>query len=321
MSIDELDRYRGCLLGLAAGDALGTTLEFRTPGSFEPIDDMVGGGPFGLEPGMWTDDTSMALCLAVSLLESKGFDPEDQMRRYVRWYQEGYMSSTGACFDIGNTVREALDNFIETGQAYSRSTHAYSAGNGSLMRLAPVPMFFAQYPEDAIAFSANSSRTTHGAPEAIDACRYFGGLLVGALNGEDKGTLLRDHYCPTPGYWERHPLADKIAEAAAGSFKRKGPPEVRGTGYVVESLEAALWAFHNSRGFREGALMAANLGDDADTTAAIYGQIAGAHYGVESIPYEWLSKLAKLTQITKLANNLLWQHWGWFLSLKEPQRQ
>ena len=127
---------------------------------------------------MWTDDTSMALCLAESLIECGEFDPEDQMHRYVRWYREDHLSSNGYCFDIGNTVREALQRFIETGQAYAGATHAFSAGNGSLMRLGPVPMYFAQNTEDAIALSGNSSRTTHGAPEAIDACRYFGGLLV-----------------------------------------------------------------------------------------------------------------------------------------------
>ena len=304
MNTTEIDRYRGCLLGLAAGDALGTTLEFKRPGSFRPIDDMIGGGPFRLEPGMWTDDTSMALCLAESLIERQEFDPEDQMGRYVRWYQEGHLSSNGYCFDIGNTVREALQRFIETGEAYAGSTAPFSAGNGSLMRLAPVPVYFAQREEDAIALCANSSRTTHGALEAVDACRYFGGLLVGALNGEDKETLLGDHYCPTPGYWTHRPLADKIAEIAGGSFRRKSPPEIRGTGYVVDSLEAALWAFHNSQSFRDGALMAVNLGDDADTTAAIYGQIAGAYHGAEAIPSGWRSKLAHVELITRMADNL-----------------
>ena len=307
MSKEEIDRYRGCLLGLATGDALGTTLEFKTPGSFSPIDDMVGGGPFRLAPGMWTDDTSMALCLAESLIERQEFDPEDQMRRYVLWFEEGHLSSNGYCFDIGNTTRAALMRFIETGEAYAGSTYPFSAGNGSLMRLAPVPMYFAQRPEDAIAISANSSRTTHGAPEAVDACRYFSGLLVGALNGEAKDVLLGDHYCPTPGYWSHRPLADKIAEVANGSFKRRNPPEIRGTGYVVQSLEAALWAFHNSQDFREGALMAANLGDDADTTAAIYGQIAGAYHGAESIPSEWRSKLMHVELITSMADSLYWQ--------------
>ena len=300
----EMDRYRGCLLGLAAGDALGTSLEFRAPGSFRPIDDMVGGGPFGLDPGMWTDDTSMALCLAESLLEMQEFDPQDQMRRYVSWYREGHLSSNGYCFDIGNTVQEALVNFIETGEAYAGSIDPFSAGNGSLMRLAPVPMYFAQHPEDAIDLSGISSKTTHGALEAVDACRYFGGLLVGALNGESKETLLGGSYCPIPGYWTRSPLAGRIAEIAGGSFKRKGPPDIRGTGYVVDSLEAALWAFHGSLSFREGALMAANLGDDADTTAAIFGQLAGAHYGAKAIPSGWRNKLVDVELITCMADNL-----------------
>ena len=139
-NVEKIYRYRGCLLGLVVCDALGTTLEFKTPGSFQPIDDMTGGGPFDLAPGMWTNDTSMALCLAESLIEKKGFDPEDQMRRYVRWYREGHLSSNGYCFDIGITVREALLHFDETGEAYAGSEDPYSAGNGSLMRLGPVPM-------------------------------------------------------------------------------------------------------------------------------------------------------------------------------------
>ena len=139
--VDE-GRYRGCLLGLAIGDALGTTLEFTPPGQFEPISDMVGGGPFGLKPGQWTDDTSMALCLAESLIECDGFDARDQAQRYVRWYREGHWSSTGMCFDIGNCTRKALERFEETGDAFSGGTDEHDAGNGSIMRLAPVPLFY-----------------------------------------------------------------------------------------------------------------------------------------------------------------------------------
>ncbi len=298
------ERFRGCLLGLAAGDALGTTLEFKTPGTFEPINDMVGDGPFGLEPGQWTDDTSMALCLAASLIESGEFDPMDQMRRYVRWRDEGYLSSTGDCFDIGNTIASALRSFSRDGDPYAGPSESFSAGNGSLMRLAPVPMYFAGDAAEAIAMSANSSRTTHGAKEAIDACRYFAGLLVGALDGVDKETLLSPRYCPAESPWERSSLAEKIAKVADGSFKHREPPTIRGTGYVVESMEAALWAFHKSQDFREGALPAANLGDDADTTAAIYGQIAGAHYGAEAIPGEWRELLTMAAEITSMADNL-----------------
>jgi ADP-ribosylglycohydrolase len=304
MSVLDVNRYRGCLMGLAVGDALGTTLEFRPPGTFEPISDMVGGGPFGLEAGQWTDDTSMALCLAESLIEKQGFDPVDQMERYVRWYREGHLSSTGRCFDIGNTIRGALLKFEETREPYCGSTDSYSAGNGSIMRLAPVPMFFANKPIEAIERAAESSRTTHGAQTAVDACRYLAALIVGALNGAEKNELLAAHYCPEPGYWKGHPLCSEINEIAAGFFKEKNPPAIKGSGYVVKSLEAALWAFFQGNDFKEGALLAVNLGDDADTTGAVYGQIAGAFYGLEGILQEWREKIALSELILQFADQL-----------------
>jgi ADP-ribosylglycohydrolase len=302
----DVDRYLGCLLGLAAGDALGTTLEFKSPGTFEPITDMVGGGPFHLEAGRWTDDTSMALCLAESLNECGGFDARDQMERYVRWWREGHLSPTGHCFDIGGTVSTALGKFLSYGDPYAGSTHPRSAGNGSLMRLAPVPMYYAADPGQAIERSAESSRTTHGAPTCIHACRYMGALIVGALTGAPKAELLSKRYVP-PGaddVWDREPLCEEIDAIAAGSFKEKDPPEIRGKGYVVDSLEAALWAFHRSDSFEAGALAAVNLGDDADTTGAVYGQLAGAFYGVGRIPDRWLDKLAMRTLIEEYAVRL-----------------
>ncbi len=304
--MNSYDRFLGCLLGLATGDALGTTLEFCPPGSFQPLNDMVGGGPFQLEPGQWTDDTSMALCLAESLVESGGFDPRDQMERYLNWYHDGYLSSTGRCFDIGGTVRSALYRYEKTGDPYCGSEDPWSAGNGSLMRLAPVVMFYANDAEQALLQAEASSRTTHAARAAVDACIYFGGILLGALQGVDKEILLEDRYCPLPGYWSRHPLVPEIEEIARGSFKERQPPQIKGSGYVVRSLEAALWAFYRSRSFRDGALLAVNLGDDADTTGAIFGQIGGAYYGKDDIPVEWRKKLAQRELIERLAKDL-WQ--------------
>ena len=298
------EQSRGALLGLAVGDALGVALEFQPPGSFEPLTDMIGGGPFGLEPGEWTDDTSMALCLAESLLQCNGFDPFDQLRRYVRWYREGHHSSTGRCFDIGNTVRGALERFERTGDPWSGSTDPNAAGNGSLMRLAPIPLFFASDPPLAIRIAAGSSRTTHGAPEAVDACRYFAGLLLGTLQGRSKEEILAPGFTPVPGGWDADPLSPAIADIAAGSFRRKDPPAIQGTGYVVRTLEAALWAFAKSASFEHGALLAVNLGDDADTTGAIFGQIAGAHYGVDGIPRHWTVKLARRDVIEDMARRL-----------------
>ncbi|MFB2896018.1 ADP-ribosylglycohydrolase family protein [Aerosakkonemataceae cyanobacterium BLCC-F50] len=302
--MEKITRYRGCLLGLAVGDAVGTTLEFKPPGTFTPINDMVGDGPFGLIPGQWTDDTSMALCLAESLIEKKGFDSVHQLQKYLQWYRQGHLSSTGECFDIGNTVQQALRRFEDTGEPFCGSTDPRSAGNGSIMRLAPVPLFYAANFEDAIAKSKDSSRTTHGAATAVDACRYLAALIVGAINGISKEKLLETRYSPIPNYWENHPLVAEIDEIATGSFKHRQPPEIKGTGYVVKSLEAALWAFDRSNSFAEGCLLAVNLGDDADTTGAVYGQLAGAFYGEEGIPKSWREKLAKHDLIVSMAEQI-----------------
>jgi len=297
-------RYEGCLLGLAAGDALGTTVEFKAPGTFEPMTDIVGGGPFHLKRGAWTDDTSMALCLAESLIECRSFDADDQMERYIRWWREGHLSSTGFCFDIGGTTAQALQNFIRTEDPFAGSTSVRAAGNGSLMRLAPVPLFFAADPDLAVRMSGESSRTTHGAVTCLDACRYYGGLIVGAANGVSKEELLAPHFTPVQGLWEREPLCAEIAEVAAGSFLHKEPPAIVGSGYVVKSLEAALWAFSRSTSFQDGCLLAVNLGYDADTTAAIYGQLAGAYYGIEGIPERWRECLMQGDRIREFSNKL-----------------
>lgn len=299
-----LDRFLGCLVGLATGDALGTTLEFRSPGSFKQIDDIIGGGPFNLQPGQWTDDTSMALCLAESLLTSEGFDPLDQSERYVNWMKNGHLSSNGFCFDIGNTVSGALHKFMASKEPFSGPAGDYDAGNGSIMRLAPVPMYFANQPEQAIHLSGESSRTTHQARACIDACRYMGGILVSLLNGVSKEEVLSPGFHTTMGIWPEGELCQEIAEIAAGSFKTRQPPLISGSGYVVRSLEAALWAFHHSSGFREGALLAANLGNDADTTGAIFGQFAGACYGIEGIPADWRKKISHFDLICDFATQL-----------------
>jgi ADP-ribosyl-[dinitrogen reductase] hydrolase len=299
-------RFRGAFIGLAIGDAVGTTLEFCDPGTFQPIDDMIGGGPFRLPVGAWTDDTSMALCLAESLITQKGFDPLHQLETYCRWWRTGHLSSTGTCFDIGLTTRSALRRFEQSNQPYCGDTDPWSSGNGSIMRLAPVPMFFSNRPEEAIRYSADSSRTTHGSEECVDACRYFGGLIVGAIHGRTKEELLDYRFSPMGDEWKSSPLSSRIGEIASGSFKRKEPPEIEGSGYVVKSLEAALWAFHRTSNFREGLLLAVNLGNDADTTGAVYGQIAGAFYGVDGIPPEWREKLARKEEMEGLIDGL----WG-----------
>ena len=295
--METKDRFRGCLLGLAVGDAVGTTLEFKSPGSFKLIHDMVGGGPFRLRPGEWTDDTSMALCLATSLLEKNGFDPKDQMDRYCRWWKEGYLSSNGTCFDIGTTVSAALRRYGQTGDPIAGSTNPRSAGNGSIMRLAPVPMFYYPNLAAAIRYSGESSRTTHGAAECIDACRLLAGIICRALFGASKEDVLFGEAGSSRG-------EPKITMIARGDYRNKSESTIHGTGYVVESLEAALWCFLQTDTFEAAILKATNLGDDTDTTAAICGQVAGAYYGESGIPQKWLKKLAMRQEITQLADRL-----------------
>ena len=290
-------RARGCLLGLAVGDAVGTTVEFKPPGTFQPLHDMVGGGPFGLKPGQWTDDTSMALCLGYSLAECNGFDAHDQMTRYVRWWKDGYLSSTGVCFDIGVTVAGALHRFQQTGDPFAGSTDPHKAGNGCIMRLAPVPIFY--YPDIDVAAhqAAESSRTTHAAAECLDASRLFARILVRALRGDDKPTVLL-------GDSEDFTGAPKIEAIARGDYRSKSKTQIHGSGYVVDCLEAALWCFDRTDSFADAVLLAANLGDDADTTAAVCGQVAGAFYGETSIPAAWRAHLTMREEIVALADRL-----------------
>ena len=295
----RLDRARGALLGLAVGDAVGTTVEFKPRGSFAPLTDMVGGGPFGLLPGQWTDDTSMALCLAASLLDN-GFDLHDQMQRYVRWHDEGYMSSNGRCFDIGMATSSALERFRRTGNPVAGSRSPDSAGNGSIMRLAPVPIHYLDTPELAIEKSAAQSTTTHQAPECLGACRLLAEVLVRALQVKSKDEVL----APS----QRTGLTSgALKSIVQGDYKTKAEDQIKGSGYVVRSLEAALWCFWQTDSFEACVLRAANLGDDADTTAAVAGQLAGAFYGESGIPAQWLGKLAMARDIGQWAEQLVLQ--------------
>lgn len=296
-----LDRYRGALLGLACGDAVGTTAEFQPRGSFAPLTDMVGGGPFSLPAGKWTDDTSMALCLAESLLNRGGCDPQDQMTRYANWYQWGYWSSTGNCFDIGMATRAAIQRFLLTGDPLAGSADPHQAGNGSLMRLAPVPMFFGADEALLQSMAELSSRTTHAAPECLQACRLFAVALGRALRGLPRPQVLDLADVPVD--------SPRLRAIASGAYAGLPRERISGSGYVVDSLEAALWCYARHDDVESVVLAAANLGDDADTTAAIAGQLAGATWGRATIPAHWLQRLHLAGDIDGLAQ-ALWQAAG-----------
>lgn len=290
------NRALGAMIGLAVGDAVGTTLEFKPRDTYPLLTDMIGGGPFKLEAGQWTDDTSMALALMDSLIEKPGLDEADLMERFVRWHEQGEYSSTGKCFDIGITTRQALVRWKQTANPVAGSTAPDTAGNGSLMRLAPVAIRWWRDREALRDLAARQSRTTHAAPEAVDACIAYAELLADAIEGRTRREVLRDR---------KNGYAGAIADIMAGSWRGKPRKAIKASGYVAHSLEAALWCVGRTGSFEEAVLLAANLGEDADTTAAITGQLAGALYGLAGIPRCWRDTLAWEAKIVEKAGQLL----------------
>lgn len=290
------DRFIGSLLGLAVGDALGAPVEFKDRGSFPEIKIMQSGGPFNLEKGQWTDDTSLALCLAESLIESRGFDPIDQMKRYIRWYKEGYWSCTGHCFDIGNTTKKTIEKFIENQKIYGGSL-TDPATNGSLMRLAPIVLAFYPDLKKILEYAGLSSRVTHEPLECQESCKLLSFFIFHALNGKSKDEMLKEK-CKELNFTSR------ISEIYEQKYLKKSYQEISGKGEAYLSLEAALWCFYHTDSFQAALIKAVNLGDDTDTTAAIVGQLAGAYYSVQGIPKEYLQELWRRDDIEKMGNDI-----------------
>jgi len=292
---DVRDRAMGALLGLAVGDALGTTLEFRSRDEGARLVDITGGGPFQLRSGCWTDDTAMALALADSLLESESLDCRDLMDRFVAWWRNGEYSCTGHCFDIGITTRIALERYRQTRDSLAGSTDPNTAGNGSLMRLGPVALRFWNDRDGLDHAAAQQSRTTHAAEEAVDGCRAFADLLADAISGKPRRDVL------APRSFDGAPA---IARIVRGSWRGRARQDIRSSGYVVHTLEAAIWSVARTANFRNAVLLAANLADDADTVAAVTGQLAGAIYGLSGIPKQWVDRIAWRDRLLETAQNL-----------------
>lgn len=292
---DLQDRLIGSLVGLAVGDAVGTTVEFKPRGTFPLHTDMTGGGPFRLKAGYWTDDTSMALCLAESLLFEPSLDPDDLLTKFCKWYNDGYNSPTGKCFDIGNTTVTALEKYQYSGSIKNNSA-SYHAGNGSIMRLAPVPIMYHRDPVVSAKISANQSQTTHASDATIAACELLSDILINCYTATDKLDILNVEI--------KHRWPTEVSNIITENVKDKTESQIRSTGYVIHTLEAAVWCFLNTNNFRDAIITAVNLGDDADTVGAVTGQIAGAYYGESGIPQEWKDKLYDYDRIRNIAIRL-----------------
>lgn len=288
------DNALGALVGLAVGDAVGTTLEFKSRDS-EHVSDMQGGGPFILNAGEWTDDTSMALCVAETYLAENRMNTDTLRKFLLRWYQTGENSSNGRCFDIGNTTRFALEQYLHVGPSWYGNTEKHTAGNAGLVRQAPVSIFRRKSLRAIYFESQAQSSATHGAVESIDACQFLGLILHHLINGHQKEEAFSPHVFP---------LCARVMIINAGEYKHKARHQIRSSGYVIDTLEAAMWAVWNTDNFRDAILLATNLADDADSVAATAGQLAGALYGYSEIPQDWKDKLVQHERIAALAGDL-----------------
>ncbi len=269
------DKIAGSILGLAIGDALGAPVEFMPRGQFAFVEGYQRGGRFNLPAGAWTDDTAMALCLADSLIHNEGLDAEDLLQRFCNWAEHGENSSTGISVGIGQNTLRALGDFKRTARLEAEAFGAKTDGNGSLMRLTPAVCFASHELETAMHLATAQSRTTHSSPIAEECCRFTAGLIFKLLRGADYETAKADTLAV--GWSEG--LTESIGFTLAGVDDALIPSG----GYVLDSLRASLWCIENTNSFENAVLLAVNLGDDADTTAAITGQIAGAIHGYAAV--------------------------------------
>jgi ADP-ribosyl-[dinitrogen reductase] hydrolase len=289
-----LDRAAGALVGLAVGDALGAAVEGLPRGSFAPLTDFAGGGPLAVAPGQWTDDTALALCLAESLLAAAELDEHDLMHRFHRWQIEGENSSAGPGFGIGRTTWGALDRFARSGDPHAGRAED-PPSNGGLMRLAPVATRWWHAPARAEALARRQCATTHGAAEALDACALLCRVLCAAIAGAWPTALAAT---ANPAWTQ------SVQRLAHGAWRDLPADAVGAAGEALATLEAAFWCVERTKSFAEAVLTAANLGGDADTIAAVAGQIAGAAYGLAAIPEHWRARLHEQARIQMLARRL-----------------
>jgi ADP-ribosyl-[dinitrogen reductase] hydrolase len=274
------DRFIGALYGLAVGDAVAAATQYRRPGSFSPVGDMVGGGPFDLPRGAWSDDTAMALCLAESLLECNGFDARDQVQRYGRWQQEGYLSCTGQCVGITANTARSLAMARWRRVVFAGSHDPEQLDPEPLSRIAPVVLYFFASLDDVVQQASDSARTTCQAPAVLECCRRLARAIHAGLSGLPKSKMLAE-------------------------IQPNGESATHANTTAATALAGAFWAFSTTDNYRDAVLRAANVGGNSDVVASVCGQLAGAHYGMSAIPPPWRNGLMQKDLIEGYADRLL----------------
>jgi len=301
---------KSALFGVAVGDALGVPVEFesREDISRNPVTQMTGYGTYDLPPGTWSDDSSLTFCLAEVL--TKKYDIRSIGQSFVKWYREGFWTALGEVFDVGNTTRKAIDR-IERGMQAERAgcTDEASNGSGSLMRILPLIFYMHHKPlNERFEITRQVSSVTHGHIRSVISCFYYLEFARQIYEGKDKYEIYSDMQTVISG----HLSALLIDPSEVLVFDRLLKDDIyllteetiQSDGYVIHTLEAAVWCLLNTGSYSEAVLRAVNMGFDTDTTAAVTGGLAGILYGYDGIPQEWTAQLARRDEIENLAERL-----------------
>ncbi|MEW6615134.1 MAG: ADP-ribosylglycohydrolase family protein [Thermodesulfobacteriota bacterium] len=309
------NKVLGGLFGLCIGDALGVPVEFKSRSQLKknPITDMVGYGSHNQPPGTWSDDSSLAFCLAESLCN--GFDIQDIADRFVRWLYEGYWTPYGRAFDIGGTTRIAISrlkkgiNLLDAGP-----NDEFSNGNGSLMRI--LPLAFQLEKSDSpqqFVITHQVSCLTHGHIRSQMACGMYIHLVINILKGNPPKLAYKNMKDVVLKYYSKPPYSIELTNFARileSDIFELPEKSIKSSGYVVDTLEASLWCFLNNNSYTDTVLTAVNLGGDTDTTGTVAGGLAGIYYGYENIPKNWIDVVVRKNDIMELGERLYGKIYG-----------
>lgn len=305
-----ITEIKSALFGVAVGDALGVPVEFKSRQTISrnPVTDMIGYGTYNLPEGTWSDDSALTFCLAEALTQD--FDLNIIGQNFVRWAFENYWTPRGVVFDIGIATRQAITR-LSRGEKpeLAGSFDGMSNGNGSLMRILPLLFYISAKPiNERYEITKQVSSITHGHIRSVIACFYYLEFARKLFLGEDKFESYKDLQTEITNHLTSlsiHPVEIVLFDRLLKNDIHKLPEdEIQSSGYVLHTLEASIWCLLTTDNYKEAALRAVNLGNDTDTTGAVTGGLAGLLYGLDNIPPNWITQIARKDDIENLAERL-----------------
>ncbi|MBR0260912.1 MAG: ADP-ribosylglycohydrolase family protein [Selenomonadaceae bacterium] len=302
---------KGMLLGLAVGDALGVPVEFESRRRLKsnPVTNMRSGGSWGQDAGTWSDDTGLTIAAMESISRLGKIDYQDVMENFLRWYEKGDFTATGERFDIGITTRSAIVRFARKILPPTKcgATDEKANGNGSLMRILPATLYLfgtrGKIGDDELKIIHDFSALTHGHIISKMACGIYSLIAAQLLSGKNISEAFTLGMSDAKNFYGADETFKNFSRLCDENFAALPENEISASGYVLDTLEAALWCLLNTDNYKSLALKAVNLGEDTDTVGAVAGGLAGIIYGAESIPVEWLNILKRRDYLEKICDD------------------